>query len=84
MTDVLGRTSEELIGTSPYDRILPEDAALSETILSGAMANDLVSSQVVVRLRAKDGTPVACISIVCICYDFVLSCTTALDPNIGE
>ncbi|KAF9357635.1 hypothetical protein BGX26_003367 [Mortierella sp. AD094] len=82
--DVLGYTSEDLIGVSGYDIIVPEDIPITRVVHKENLLNDLVASQVVIRYIAKDGRCIPCICVFSLCYDFLLNCVTAVDPNAGD
>ncbi|KAI7823384.1 hypothetical protein BC939DRAFT_451957 [Gamsiella multidivaricata] len=81
--DVLGYTPEEIVGRPVYEFIYSEDIAASKTVHKENVMNDLVASQVILRYVGKDGRPVACTSVFSLCYDFVVNCSTIVDPNVG-
>ncbi|KAG0325124.1 hypothetical protein BGZ99_001034 [Dissophora globulifera] len=81
--DVLGYTSDELVGVPAYDVIHPEDIAQTRVVHKENMLNDLVASQITVRYRGKDGRLVSCVSVLSICYDYFVCCTTVVHANPG-
>ncbi|KAF8937279.1 hypothetical protein EDD21DRAFT_389774 [Dissophora ornata] len=81
--DVIGYTPEELVGTVPYDIIFQDDHSNSRSVHKENLMNDLVASQTTVRYRGKDGQPIYCIAVFSLCYDFIVNCSTLVDPNAG-
>ncbi|KAI8357486.1 hypothetical protein B0O80DRAFT_496245 [Mortierella sp. GBAus27b] len=81
--DVLGYDPDELVGVVGYDIVLPADHEEGREFHRENFFNDLVASQIVVRYKAKDGQPVHCVSVISMCYDFVINSTTMLDTG-GE
>jgi PAS domain S-box-containing protein len=55
VNDILGYTSEELVGSSPYDNIHPEDEAQVKKILKSVVFTGN-SATLEYRMRRKDGT----------------------------
>ncbi|KAG0267582.1 hypothetical protein BGZ95_002816 [Linnemannia exigua] len=78
--DCLGYTPEEFLQTSTYEILHPDDYTRAMVAHRENVLNDMVATQVVVRFRAKDGTYVANTSFFSLCYDFIVNCTTIVDP----
>ncbi|KAF8972382.1 hypothetical protein BGZ46_010135 [Entomortierella lignicola] len=86
VTDILGYTPEELIGTSPYDIIMLDDTPQIATVHKDVLEDDLFASQVNVCVRAKDGSKIIFTTLMNLCYDMGVSCATVLelDPTDSE
>ncbi|KAF9349627.1 hypothetical protein BGX26_012103 [Mortierella sp. AD094] len=82
--DVFGYDSDEIVGMSPMEMILPDDLHYSEDALKENIMNDLVASQVITKFRHKDGRPVYVLVVFSMCYDMICSCTTLLAPPTSE
>ncbi|KAF9905654.1 hypothetical protein EC991_001484 [Linnemannia zychae] len=80
--DCLGYTPEEFLQTTTYDLLHPDDIALASETHREHVLNDMVATQIVLRFRAKDGSYVANTSFFSLCYDFIVNCTTMVDPNV--
>ncbi|KAF9109499.1 hypothetical protein BGX27_007551 [Mortierella sp. AM989] len=78
--DVLGYEPEEIIGMNAADMIYPDDITNSNDALKENIKNDLVASQLVNKLRRKDGRPAHLLHVFSTCYDFLVNCSTLLDP----
>ncbi|KAG0051408.1 hypothetical protein BGZ83_003794 [Gryganskiella cystojenkinii] len=83
ITDVLGYDPEELLGVPAYELLHPEDIPLTRVTHHENILNDLVASQIVLRYQTKSGGYIACLSIFSLCYDFILNCSTVVDPEDG-
>ncbi|KAF9204090.1 hypothetical protein BGZ49_005711 [Haplosporangium sp. Z 27] len=81
VTDILGYTPEELIGTSPYDIIMLDDTPQIATVHKDVLEDDLFASQVNVCVRAKDGSKIIFTTLMNLCYDMGVSCATVLELN---
>ncbi|KAG0237534.1 hypothetical protein BGX31_003561 [Mortierella sp. GBA43] len=68
--DLLGYEPEELLGRPVYEIISPEQHASAQEFYAEYAENDLIASQIVTRVLAKDGRTVLCATVACICYDF--------------
>ncbi|KAF9131083.1 hypothetical protein BGW39_002242 [Mortierella sp. 14UC] len=79
--DCLGYTPEEFLQTTTYELLHPDDIALASETHRENVLNDMVATQIVLRFRAKDGTYVANTSFFSLCYDFIVNCTTMVDPD---
>ncbi|KAK3808030.1 MAG: hypothetical protein JOS17DRAFT_692015, partial [Linnemannia elongata] len=80
ITDCLGYTPEEFLQVTTYELLHPDDVALASVTHREHVINDMVATQVVLRFRAKDGSYVANTSFFSLCYDFIVNCTTIVDP----
>ncbi|KAG0291699.1 hypothetical protein BGZ96_004908 [Linnemannia gamsii] len=78
--DCLGYTPEEFLQTTTYELLHPDDVAIASVTHREHVLNDMVATQIVLRFRAKDGTYVANTSLFSVCYDFIINCTTIVDP----
>ncbi|KAF9105645.1 hypothetical protein BGX27_009514, partial [Mortierella sp. AM989] len=78
--DVLGYEPEEIIGMNAADMILPEDVTNSNDAFKENVKNDLVATQLVNKLRRKDGRPAHLLHVFSACYDFLVNCSTLIDP----
>ncbi|KAF9179339.1 hypothetical protein BGZ51_006990, partial [Haplosporangium sp. Z 767] len=56
ITDCVGYTPEEVIGRSAWEFVVPDDVPVSMTTLQENLMNDMVASQLVARMRHKNGT----------------------------
>lgn len=56
ITYVLGYSSDEMIGTSAFDRIHPDDAAACREVLTAVMQEPGITRSVEFRYRHKDGS----------------------------
>lgn len=79
--DCLGYTPEEFLQTTTYELLHPDDVAVASVTHREIVLNDMVATQIVLRFRAKDGTYVANTSFFSLCYDFIINCTTIVDPT---
>ncbi|KAG0237536.1 hypothetical protein BGX31_003563 [Mortierella sp. GBA43] len=79
--EILGYEPEEMIGRPGYEFISPDDQADMKEFHVEYMANDLIASQMVLRLVAKDGRKIPCAFLGCICYDFSVGIFKVLEPN---
>ncbi|KAF9996514.1 hypothetical protein BGZ79_009744 [Entomortierella chlamydospora] len=82
--DVLGYTPDEIVCMNAADMIYPEDVTNSSDALSENIKNDLVASQLVNKLRRKDGTPAHLLHVFSTCYDVLVNCSTLLDEEDDE
>ncbi|KAF9351473.1 hypothetical protein BGX26_010522 [Mortierella sp. AD094] len=82
--DVLGYEPEEIIGMNAADMIYPEDVTNSSDARKENIKNDLVATQLVNKLRRKDGSPAHLLHVFSTCYDFLVSCSTLLDADVDE
>ncbi|KAF9100348.1 hypothetical protein BGX27_000443 [Mortierella sp. AM989] len=82
--DVFGYTSEEIVGISPMEMILPSNIDYSKDALKENIMNDLVTSQAITRFRHKNGQTVICLVVFSMCYDMIVSSTTMLAPPTSE
>ncbi|KAG0237548.1 hypothetical protein BGX31_003575 [Mortierella sp. GBA43] len=55
--DVLGFEPEELLGVPAYDILNPEDVADTKEFQKEYVMNDLIASQIILRLKTKNGPP---------------------------
>ncbi|KAG0313493.1 hypothetical protein BGZ97_010111 [Linnemannia gamsii] len=78
--DCLGYTPEEFLQTTTYELLHPDDVAIASVTHREHVLNDMVATQIVLRFRAKDGSYVANTSFFSLCYDFIINCTTIVDP----
>ncbi|KAF9112823.1 hypothetical protein BGX30_007164, partial [Mortierella sp. GBA39] len=81
--DCLGYTPEEFVQFTTYDILHPDDYEIASVAHRENVLNDMVASQLVLRLRTKEGSYVATTSIFSLCYDFIINCTTVIDPAGG-
>ncbi|KAF9296826.1 hypothetical protein BGZ88_011784 [Linnemannia elongata] len=80
ITDCLGYTPEEFLQVTTYELLHPDDVELASVAHREHVLNDMVATQIVLRFRAKDGSYVANTSFFSLCYDFIVNCTTIVDP----
>ncbi|KAF8948210.1 hypothetical protein BGZ47_006010 [Haplosporangium gracile] len=81
ITDCLGYTPEEFMRTTTYELLHPDDVERATVTHRENVLNDMVATQIVLRFRAKDGSYVANTSFFSLCYDFIVNCTTIVDPS---
>ncbi len=80
--DCLGYTPEEVIDTSPYDLLVPDDITDTQTAHKENVLNDMVASQVILRYRHKDGSSVPMLVIFSVCHEYLVACLVVLEPDI--
>ncbi|KAG0285778.1 hypothetical protein BGZ98_005327, partial [Dissophora globulifera] len=81
--DVLGYTPDELVGVAAYDLVNAEDIVQVRVSHKENLLNDLVASQTTLRLMAKDGHYVQCVTVHSLCYDFLVGCVTMVHSDPG-
>ncbi|KAG0311703.1 hypothetical protein BGZ99_009979, partial [Dissophora globulifera] len=82
--DVVGYTPDELVGRPGYDIVSKEDTSQTRVAHKENFISDLVASQVTLRVIAKDGHFVPCVSVISLCYDFLISWVTMVHPDPGS
>ncbi|KAF9084931.1 hypothetical protein BGX23_010103 [Mortierella sp. AD031] len=80
IVDCLGYTPDEFLQTTSYELVHPDDFNLGAAAHRENVQNDMVATQVVLRFRHKNGSYVATTSLFSLCYDFIVNCTTIVDP----
>ncbi|KAI8348988.1 hypothetical protein B0O80DRAFT_501693 [Mortierella sp. GBAus27b] len=79
--DVLGYEPEDVIGTSVYRIITPDDHADAKDFRKEYYKNDFIASQGDVRFIRKDGVVLACVILTSVCYDFAIAIVTIHDSD---
>ncbi|KAK3825266.1 MAG: hypothetical protein J3Q66DRAFT_396260 [Benniella sp.] len=80
--DALGYEPEELVGRCGYDIVYPDDFEMGKKFHKESFINDMIAGQVFVRYKTKDGHPIPCLGVACLCYDFAINSVTVLDPGV--
>ncbi|KAG9072845.1 hypothetical protein KI688_000625 [Linnemannia hyalina] len=80
VTDCLGYTPEEFLQVTTYGILHPDDHEPASVTHREHVLNDMIATQIVLRFKAKDGSYVATTSFFSLCYDFIINCTTVVDP----
>ncbi|KAF9102327.1 hypothetical protein BGX27_011044 [Mortierella sp. AM989] len=79
--EVLGYDQDEIVGMSAVALIVPEDVPDTREIYDDNVKNHLVATQVVNKLRRKDGIAVHFLHVFSTCYDFLVNCSTVLNSD---
>ncbi|KAF8977610.1 hypothetical protein BGZ46_007254 [Entomortierella lignicola] len=77
----LGYNQDEIVGMNSYDLVLPDGAGTTHESVKENVKNDLVATQIVNKLRHKDGHIIPYVHCFSTCYDFIASVSTIIDTS---
>ncbi|KAF9351858.1 hypothetical protein BGX26_010191 [Mortierella sp. AD094] len=79
----LGYEPEEVVGMNAYEAIHKDDIAYVKITHTESVLNEMVGTQVLLRMRHKNGTYVSCMVLFSMCYEYIVSCFTVVDQSDG-
>ncbi|KAI8358112.1 hypothetical protein B0O80DRAFT_424203 [Mortierella sp. GBAus27b] len=82
--DLFGYEPEDIIGRPGFELVHLDEHSDGHQFLAEYTANDLIASQIVVRLLTKDGRKILCALLACVCYDFSVEVYKVQDPNVEK
>ncbi|KAF9924514.1 hypothetical protein BGZ65_008263 [Modicella reniformis] len=83
ITAILGYEPDDVVGMEAYDVIHQEDIPYVKVTHQEGVLNEMVGTQLLLRMKAKDGSYVPCMVIFSLCYDYIVSCFTVVDQRAG-
>ncbi|KAI1316595.1 hypothetical protein EDD11_009720 [Mortierella claussenii] len=82
ITTCLGYEPEEIVGTDAYKLIHVDDQPHVKIIHHEGLLNEMVGTQLVLRIKHKNGTYVPCMVLFSVCYDYLVSCYTVINKEV--
>lgn len=83
ITTCLGYDPDEVVGMKAYDVIHKDDIEYVKLTHQESVLNEMVGTQLLLRIKAKDESYVPCMVIFSLCYDYIVSCYTVVDQSAG-
>jgi hypothetical protein len=84
ITICLGYDPDEVVGMKAYDVIHKDDIEYVKVTHQESVLNEMVGTQLLLRIKAKDDSYVPCMVIFSLCYDYIVSCYTVVDQSVGS
>ncbi|KAF8921773.1 hypothetical protein BGZ58_003871, partial [Dissophora ornata] len=81
ITHCLGYDPEEIVGVNAYDVIHKDDIPYVKITHTESVLNEMVGTQLLLRIKAKDGHYVPCMVLFSLCYDYFVSCYTVIEDG---
>ncbi|KAI8361564.1 hypothetical protein B0O80DRAFT_380369, partial [Mortierella sp. GBAus27b] len=81
ITTCLGYDPDEVVGMNAYDVIHKDDIEYVKVTHQESVLNEMVGTQLLLRMKTKDDSYVPCMVIFSLCYDYIVSCFTVVDQS---
>ncbi|KAF9350960.1 hypothetical protein BGX34_000900 [Mortierella sp. NVP85] len=81
ITACLGYDPDEVVGMKAYDVIHKDDIEYVKLTHQESVLNEMVGTQLLLRIKAKDDSYVPCMVIFSLCYDYIVSCYTVVEQS---
>ncbi|KAK3828867.1 MAG: hypothetical protein J3Q66DRAFT_323777 [Benniella sp.] len=83
ITACLGYDPDEVVGMKAYNIIHKDDIEHVKLTHQESVLNEMVGTQLLLRIKAKNDSYVPCMVIFSLCYDYIVSCYTVVEQSVS-